>query len=282
MKISYCSDLHLEFRDYPSTFIKDEGGDILILAGDILVANYLREDRTDKSARVVKQLVKKLKKDLFDKYDHILYVIGNHEHYNGIYPKTIQTIKDGLKFLEIDNKLTMLEDDHIIINDILFIGSTLWTDFQKGNDFSMYMCEKGMNDFHVIGSMDVEDFNYFNRYDRKSITPQFVYDVHKRTLQYIDMITKLHSSKECVMITHHAPTYKSLNTKHSGNSLDGAYASDLSEFIFDHPNIKYWIHGHCHMNTDYKVGDCRILSNQRGYPGEESYANFKGLQSIIL
>jgi hypothetical protein len=95
-------------------------------------------------------------------------------------------------------------------------------------------------------------------------------------------MTKFYSEKNCVIISHHAPSYKSLNSMHSGNALDGAYASDLSEFILDRPQIKYWIHGHCHMNTDYQIGDCRVLSNQRGYKGESSHTNFKGLGKIEL
>ena len=282
MKVSFVSDLHLEFKDYPSTFSKEEGGDVLILAGDILVANYIRADRTDKDARTVKRLVEKLKKDLFDKYTRVLYVVGNHEHYHGIYKNTHKTLRKGLDDMGLIDKVTILENDHTVIDGVPFIGATLWTDFFKGDESAMYIAERGMNDFHVIGSMDVDDMTYFNRHSKRSITPSFVLDVHKKSLEYFDYISKFYADKECVVISHHAPTYKSLNERHSGNTLDAAYASDLSDFMFDHPNIRHWIHGHCHMNTDYRVGDCRILSNQRGYPGEQSYANFNGLQSIIL
>lgn len=282
MKISYVSDLHLEFKDYPSILQKDEGGDVLILAGDITLANYLRVDRTDKDAKTAKSMFKKLKTDLLDKYTRVLYVIGNHEHYNCIYPNTYKTIRAGLDDLGLIEKVTLLENDHTVINGIPFIGATLWSDFFGGDESSMYTAERGMNDFHIIGSVDLDGVTYFNRHDKKRITPQFVLNVHRETLQYFDYITKLYSNKDCVVISHHAPTYKSLNSIHSGNSLDGAYASNLSEFILDRPNIKQWIHGHCHMNTDYMVGECRVLSNQRGYFGEPCYVNFSGLRSFEI
>jgi len=282
MKVSYVSDLHLEFRDYPEILKDDPGGDVLILAGDIFVANYLRSDRTDQSSLKLKKMVKKLKVDLLDKYKTVLYVIGNHEHYHCIFPNTKKTIRQGLDDLGLIEKVIILDNDHIVLDGVPFIGATLWSDFLKEDDLSLMMCEKGMNDFHVIGSMDVDGINYFNKADRKIITPKFVLEEHKKSLEYFSEITKFYSDKKCVIISHHAPSYKSLNSMHSGNALDGAYASDLSEFILDRPQIKYWIHGHCHMNTDYQIGDCRVLSNQRGYAGEPSHRNFTGLLSFEI
>ena len=51
--------------------------------------------------------------------------------------------------------------------------------------------------------------------------------------------------------------------------MNGAYSSDLSEFILDHPQIQAWVHGHTHYNFDYMIGSTRILCNPRGYVGYE-------------
>jgi hypothetical protein len=37
-----------------------------------------------------------------------------------------------------------------------------------------------------------------------------------------------------------------------------------------HPQIKYWIHGHTHTHFDYKIGECRVICNPRGYPNENT------------
>jgi hypothetical protein len=64
--------------------------------------------------------------------------------------------------------------------------------------------------------------------------------------------------------------------------MNGAYSSDLSDFILDHPQIKVWTHGHTHHNFDYMIGDCRIVCNPRGYINYEKQAeNFK-LQYLEL
>ena len=51
--------------------------------------------------------------------------------------------------------------------------------------------------------------------------------------------------------------------------MNGAYSSDLSEFIMDHPQIKLWTHGHTHDKFDYLVGNTRVVCNPRGYVGYE-------------
>ena len=55
--------------------------------------------------------------------------------------------------------------------------------------------------------------------------------------------------------------------------MNGGYHSDLSEFMFSHPQIKLWTHGHTHQKYDYMVGETRVVCNPRGYIGHEQIAN---------
>ena len=58
--------------------------------------------------------------------------------------------------------------------------------------------------------------------------------------------------------------------------MNGAYSSELSEFILDHPEIKLWTHGHTHEDFDYMIGSTRVVCNPRGYINYEARAdNFK-------
>jgi hypothetical protein len=54
--------------------------------------------------------------------------------------------------------------------------------------------------------------------------------------------------------------------------MNGAFASDLSEFIMDRPQIKLWTHGHMHDPSDYLVDETRVVCNPRGYHGYEQRA----------
>jgi hypothetical protein len=64
--------------------------------------------------------------------------------------------------------------------------------------------------------------------------------------------------------------------------LNGGYASDLSEFILEHPQIKIWCHGHVHSTHSYFIGDTQILANPRGYLGHEKIASDFEVKSFIL
>lgn len=280
MKVSYLSDLHLEFLRYPS-FQKEEGGDVLILAGDILTAYMISGYRTDPDARSLKKyLLNKFKPDLIDKYKHVLYCMGNHEHYNYIYRNTLFDIQTWLSSNGFNN-VRMMENDNTVIDGVRFIGATLWTDYDGGNPLSMRLAYDMMNDYRVIGSQDVTDMNYFNRNSTRKITPEFILQVHTQSRDYIRLVAS-ESKEPVVVFTHHPPSFESCNSLHSGNDLDGAYATNLSEMILDTPQIKYWVSGHTHMSCKYEIGGCQVLSNQLGYYFEPGYGAFKGTRNFTI
>lgn len=246
-----------------------------MLVGDITTAAMLRSHRTDADARKHSKYLTKFKKDLIDKYDAVYMVMGNHEHYNSIFKNTKQELIDGFARHDL-TKIRILDNDTVKLYDWTLVGATLWTDFNRADPFTMFTVEKGMNDFRLIGKEDVSDMNYFNRTSNRKIDAQFILDQHQTSLAYIYDVVK--SNDKVIVMTHHAPTSLSLNTEHSGNFLDYAYFSNLSDIILDNPSIKYWICGHTHMSVDYMVGDCRVLANQRGYYFERSAKLFTGLK----
>jgi Icc-related predicted phosphoesterase len=95
---------------------------------------------------------------------------------------------------------------------------------------------------------------------------------HKKMLDYIKIATE-NKTKQYVVVTHHAPSSISIAECYRFDTLmNGAFASDLSEFIMDRPQIKLWTHGHMHNVSDYMVGDTRVVCNPRGYIGHEQRA----------
>jgi hypothetical protein len=92
---------------------------------------------------------------------------------------------------------------------------------------------------------------------------------HDNTLGYIKLIVQEHKDKRCVVVGHHAPSFKSVSEQYASQTLmNGGYASDLSEFIMDHPQIKLWTHGHMHQPFDYVIGETRVVCNPRGYEAD--------------
>jgi hypothetical protein len=70
-----------------------------------------------------------------------------------------------------------------------------------------------------------------------------------------------------VIITHHAPSEKSIPPRYARDMLNAAFASGLDALVKS-SRVPLWIYGHTHHCVDYKIGRTRIFSNQKGYPRE--------------
>jgi len=70
-------------------------------------------------------------------------------------------------------------------------------------------------------------------------------------------------SGKTVVITHMAPSARSIPDHYKDELLSAAYASHLDELA---QGADLWIHGHIHDSVDYSIGNCRVISNPLGYP----------------
>ena len=270
MKIKLVSDLHLEFSD---CFINnDEGADVLILGGDIMIAQDLHDhpepaNTADQAAIAAgtglgrRQMTAQRFRDFFKRcsfqFPHVIYIMGNHEFYNGKFYAGIDYMRDECaKYPNV----YMLEQDTKIIDDVVFVGGTLWTNMNKRDPLTMHAIEGMMNDFRII------------RNDYRSYAHMSALDVairHDKTLGYIKHVVQEHKDKRCVVVGHHTPSFQSMHPMYANDSLmNGGYHSDLSEFILDHPQIKLWTHGHTHHPFDYMIGETRVVCNPRGYEND--------------
>jgi predicted phosphodiesterase len=273
MKIALCSDLHLEFEDI--ILKNDEGAEVLILGGDIMIAEdlhshpetsygmYSNVNLEDLGRR---QLIALRFRNFLSRcsfqFPHVIYIAGNHEFYHGRWKASLDHLREECnKFPNV----YFLENDLKVINDITFIGATLWTDCNKGDPLTLHALTDMMNDYRII------------RNDDKGFTklrPAHSMYRHGQTMSYLKAVLPDLKDKPVVFVGHHAPTYNSIHDRFKNDKLmNGGYASDLSEFILDHPQIKLWTHGHMHDPNDYMVGTTRILCNPRGYLGHDPQAS---------
>ena len=264
MKISFCSDLHLEFG-YQSL----PGGEVLVLAGDICELASLKKefhqtrllDRTPGGFSCW---------DFFEyecaKYDRVFMVMGNHEHYRGRFDRTYQDLKQILP-----SNVRLLECEQEEYNGVIFLGGTLWTDCNRNDPITIHTLKFGMNDYRVIKNCyKTSEGDVYHK-----LTPEATVASHRKTLEYFQNILSTSSDRPAVMITHHAPHSMSIDPRFKNEHyMNGGYASNLSEFILDNQNIKLWIHGHCHNRSDYTIGETRVVTNPRGYLGHEDTTSF--------
>jgi Icc-related predicted phosphoesterase len=96
--------------------------------------------------------------------------------------------------------------------------------------------------------------------------PETAARMHHVSRQFID--ESLRGERiPVVVVTHHLPHSRSIPKRFTGDLLNAAYASDLSETIRSGcPAL--WVHGHTHDSCDYRIDDTRIVCNPRGYDDE--------------
>ena len=256
MKIQVVSDLHLEFKDID---IKNERDvDVLILSGDIMLADKLRKPEAGKP---YKDFLARVSREFPD----VIYVAGNHEFYGGKFNGTLDTLR--LECEDYDN-IHFLECDAVEIMGVTFVGGTLWTDMNKGDPLTLHAVRDMMNDFHII----TDDTVGYTKL--KPVTTALR---HRKTLEYIKQVVLNIREKgegKVVVVSHHCPSQQSVHPIYIDQTLmNGAFRSELSEFILDHPEIVLWTHGHTHHPFDYTIGDCRIVCNPRGYVSEYGAEN---------
>ena len=253
MKIQLISDLHLEFE--PTYRPTNSGSDVLILSGDILVADYLERSK-DSPYRSKADNFLQFLEHCSNCWKHVVYVMGNHEHYMGRYDKTYNIIK---KHIESYDNIHLLEKQVVTIDGVKFVGATLWTNQNNGCPITESTLRGGLNDYRVI---QLNDSGTYRKLNPKDTLREFMV-----SLNFIDEQTE--NEEEVVVCTHHAPSLQSITERFKNDHyLNGGYVSDLNEFVYNRPNIKLWTHGHVHSSHDYMIGETRIACNPRGYNGE--------------
>ena len=266
MRINIASDIHLEFG--PIEIKNTQAADVLILSGDICVAVAVaHKDDLDTKSRNTHDFFEMCSKE----YKNVIYIVGNHEHYNGDFSQTIPHLKRSFGYLD---NLHILDKETVTIDDVTFIGGTLWTDMNKEDASTMISISGMMNDFIKVanGKLDNNSNKPFYRINR--LKPDDVVVDHKAMLEYIRIIIEGKYDQKFVVVGHHAPSKLSTNPRYKDEYLmNGAYSSDLSEFILDYPQIKMWTHGHTHDTFDYLVGSTRVVCNPRGYVNYEQRAD---------
>lgn len=250
MQFKVISDLHVDINKSQTDKMLFDEDAFYLIAGDV------SGDR-DTTARF-----------LFGKKLKGVFVEGNHLGYNQLTFNKFDTKEKSNEYLKweftYDNKMTFLENDYIEIGDTLVIGCTLYTDFNLFHNAPIHseVARVNMNDFRYVKVWD-------NNTTRK-VSPQDYVDWFTTSVAYIDEICNREENKDTkiVVLTHFAPSFKSISVEYQNDVLTPAYASELDEFILKHPNIKAWVHGHVHHQTTYKIGDCQVVCNPYGYYNE--------------
>ena len=261
-KIQIISDIHLELLS-PSTFKtykennfeiffgNKQEEDILVLAGDI--GNPFSEAYVDFISFCA------------NTWNHVIIVSGNHEYYTHG-QSILQTNRrlrrvageyENVYFLGVDSMMER-KNVFIMIDDIKFIGTTLWTVPPTKKEFwekkEKYM---GLNDFSCIANMSRDMYKQLHL-------------LHKDTIRK-ELHKEIEKDYSIVVVTHHLPCKEIIrDDKYNPESLFSKYYyADCSD-VLDEMKGGVWICGHSHMNNKYTYKNVDIYCNPFGYEGEET------------
>jgi predicted phosphodiesterase len=239
MRLLVLSDLHRElWREHaPRIDPSVSRPDVVVLAGDIDLGARAVEWATETFAGMP-----------------VLYVHGNHEAYG----KNLEDVQEQIAQACEDSKhVHFLNRCEFRSGNVRFLGATLWTDFKLFGDdarpAAMYEAETVMTDYKRIRLAK-------QRY--RKLRPTDTAQLHAAHRLWLrERLAEPHGGKT-VVITHMAPSRKSVADHFARDLVSAAYASRLDDLA---EMADVWIHGHVHESFDYHIGKCRVVCNPCGY-----------------
>jgi Icc-related predicted phosphoesterase len=255
MRIQIFSDLHTDVASIKAITVRQDV-DVVCVAGDVAQG-------ADNAFEVLRRIV--------PASVPILFVMGNHEFYGRFHGEELA----AARALAPSYAITLVENDVTVIgNNVRFCGGTMWTNFRLFGDHNaaaaMNASRYGMNDHRRIG---------WSKQPWERFRPQEALVLHEQTRRFVADVLATPHHGPTVVLTHHAPHYRSVPERYASDILSAAFASDLSDMMSasagSAPDLRdssradrIWIHGHIHSSSDYVVGTTRVIANPHGYGGE--------------
>ena len=240
MKLWILSDLHLDVNRRHPLALPDPRPehDAVIIAGDICQG-------IGEGVRFIAAAALNAKP--------VLYVAGNHEFYER--DRHAELAAGRVAAAAVPN-VHLLECDSVIIDGVQFLGCTLWTDYQ-------YAGAENQPEAMRYAAQRLNDHRYIANGPRRW-APQDCLDEHMASRAWLAMRLRRRSRHRRVVVTHHAPSRRSVQPQYQDDLLTAAFASDLDDLV---GKAALWVHGHIHAPSDYVLNGCRVVGNPRGYVG---------------
>ena len=246
MRLHILSDLHLEHSNFEMPPV---GSDVLVLAGDILTPGHRALGWAAQEA--------------VHRGRAVVQVAGNHEFYGA----TLQAERALMREAASTHGIHLLDRTAVVLGGVRFLGCILWTDYRvpiidmTGRGMrvdpaqGMAACAAILTDYRAI--------KWKKGADSRLLTPENLLSEHQADRQWLEQQLAAPFDGPTVVVTHHAPHSLSVAPRFASDWATCGFASALSDSFFEVPVL--WIHGYTHTTFDYRVGNCRVVCNPRGY-----------------
>lgn len=240
MKLCIASDLHVDLfkngRADIATAMPE--ADICIIAGDLASINEIQSFSK----------AKKFLNAMSFKYNHILYITGNHDNWGGNFEDTIKNAQKLEKNFPNFKHLSCSKT--VEYQGYKFIGDTLW--FKEPDEsYFKYMARYWIDYMRVhepVGAFQAQS-DLFERH----------------VLPLVDNKT--------IVISHHMPSEKCVAQEFMGSDTNCFFVNDQEKNILEKKPL-LWVFGHTHYPFDFKIGETRLYANPGGYENEGANRSF--------
>lgn len=175
----------------------------------------------------------------------VFAVDGNHEHYSNVVQGRSQADTERQFYAGLDAQPMhrMLGDSHYLI------GCNGWYEVEDERHWYGYMNDSRYSGIHA------------SEMNRLAVRHADFVDHHLELMPL---------GRKALVVTHTAPCEASLDPQYLGSDGNVYYYNPLMTKVLKRhkDNIALWVHGHTHASVDVVVEGVRIVTNPRGYPGE--------------
>jgi len=272
-RIAVMSDLHIEFdragaerhhlphdpprpdgdpRFGPSLQALRGEADAVILAGDIDIAA---------AAAYAGEVAAALELP-------VILVAGNHEFYDG----EVAAVRAALRRRAADLEHVHFLDETVVTLDLTgtavrFLGTTLWS------DFALFGAERRQADMAAAARM-ISDFHLISHAGGRRFLPEDAAAQHQRSLAWLRRELARPFAGTTVVVTHHAPSFRSVPARYANDPTSTAFASWLEDLVAG-SGAALWVHGHMHESFRYRISETEVLCNPRGYMPADTNPDFR-------
>lgn len=194
----------------------------------------------------------------------VIYVSRNHEAYG----RKIGAVKEALaRECAATGHVHFLDKGKLVLDGLRFLGATLWTDFQLlGSDSYQDVLQAPSSRMNEYRRIRLAKDGY------RRIRPLDTAHCHREERIWLESALSQTFAGPTVVVTHTAPSGRSIHERFNGDVLSGAFASDLDHLV---RQSDLWVHGHVHDSMDYTLGDARVVCNPLGYPIKSAEGNWR-------
>ena len=161
----------------------------------------------------------------------------------------------------------MLDNDVFEFDDCVFLGTTLWSNFElnvKEKELSKNAAKFAICDFSTIFK------------NKKTLTPDDMECLNKESVSFLEKNLLKYKNKKTIVISHFAPFTGSINEAYRHEASQAYFVNNFDDKFGGLAD--YWIHGHTHSSYNYNVHGTNVICNPRGASrlfNIDSNVNFK-------